>query len=361
MSEANAKPTPCALIMAGGTGGHIFPGIAVGIALREQGWRVHWLGAPNSMESDLVPPHGFPFEPVNFGGVRGKGLMTWLRMPWRLMRSTGQALKAISRVKPDVVVGMGGYITVPGGLATLIMGRTMILHEQNSRAGLANRVLSWVADRVYTAFPHVLDKGLWVGNPLREAFIQQDAPAERFANRSGPLQIVVVGGSLGARALNDTLPAALALMPAERRPKVLHQSGKNNIEALEQAYTAAGVDARTTPFIDNTAEAFAQADLVIARSGASTVTELAAVGAAALFIPFPHAVDDHQTSNAAFLVDKSAGWMMSQPEFTPERVAQWLSDMDREQLLQAALKAKALARTGAVRAITSACSEVIAR
>ncbi len=361
MSATNAKRVPCAIIMAGGTGGHIFPGIAVGIALREQGWQVHWLGAPLSMESDLAPRYDFPFEAVDFGGVRGKGLMTWVRMPWRLLRSTGQALKAIIRVKPDVVVGMGGYITVPGGLATLIMGRTMILHEQNSRAGLANRVLSWVADRVYTAFPHVLDKGLWVGNPLREAFIQQRDPAERFANRTGPLQIVVVGGSLGARALNETLPAALALMPVERRPQVLHQSGKAHIDALNQAYADAGVHARTTPFIEDTADAFAQADLVIARSGASTVTELAAVGAAALFVPFPHAVDDHQTSNAAFLVDKSAAWMIGQPEFTPERVAQWLSDIDREQLLQAALKAKALARTGAVRAITSACSEVIAR
>ena len=361
MTQSVTKRAPCAMIMAGGTGGHIFPGIAVGTALREQGWHVHWLGAPNSMESDLVPPHGFAFEPVDFGGVRGKGLMTWLRMPWRLLRSTAQAFQALLRVKPDVVVGMGGYITVPGGLATLILGRTMILHEQNSRAGLANRVLSWVADRVYTAFPHVLDKGLWVGNPLRDAFIQQAAPTERFANRTGPLQVVVVGGSLGARALNETLPAALALMPADRRPQVLHQSGKAHIQALDAAYAAAGVQARTTPFIENTAEAFAQADLVIARSGASTVTELASVGAAALFVPFPHAVDDHQTSNAAFLVDKSAAWLIPQAVFTPERVAQWLTDIDRDQLLQAALKAKALARTGAVRAITSACSEVIAR
>lgn len=361
MNTPVSKRQPCALIMAGGTGGHIFPGIAVAVALREQGWRVHWLGAPASMESELVPPYEFAFEPVNFGGVRGKGVMGWVRMPGRLMRSTWQALQAIIRIKPDVVVGMGGYITVPGGLASLILGRTLILHEQNSRAGLANRVLSWVADRVYTAFPHVLDKGLWVGNPLREAFIKQSPPAERFQGRTGPLKLVVVGGSLGAQALNETLPEALALMSPESRPHVTHQSGKRHIEALDAAYEAAGVQASTTPFIADTAAAFAEADLIIARSGASTVTELAAVGAAALFVPFPHAVDDHQTSNAAFLVEKSAAWLIPQDEFTPERLAQWLQDIDRAQLLQAATKAKALARTGAVRAITSACSEVIAR
>jgi len=345
--------------MAGGTGGHIFPGIAVGQALREQGWAVHWLGAPNSMEHDLVPQYDFPFEAVEFSGVRGKGLLPWVRLPWTLTRGMWQAIRVIARLKPDVVVGMGGFITVPGGLATLIIGRTMILHEQNSRAGLANRVLSWFADRVYTAFPHVLDKGLWVGNPLRDGFIQQASPSERFQGRSGPLSLVVVGGSLGAKALNEVLPAALEILEPNERPRVLHQSGKRHIEALDEAYANAGVVAQTTPFIEDTAQAFAAADLVITRSGASTVTEIAAVGCAALFIPFPHAVDDHQTSNAEFLVDKSAGWLMQETELSPEALANWLRSMDRDQLLQAALKAKALARTGAVRAITQACSEVI--
>lgn len=361
MSVKTTRPQPCAVVMAGGTGGHIFPGLAVAESLREQGWRVHWLGAPASMEFDLVTPRDIAFEPVQFGGVRGKGWMAWLKMPFILARACFQALRALIRVQPDVVVGMGGYITVPGGLATVLLGRTLILHEQNSRAGLANRLLSWLADRVYTAFPHVLDKGLWVGNPLRQGFFNQPLPAERFERRSGPLHIVVVGGSLGAQALNDVVPKALALLPEADRPVVLHQSGQKHVQTLADNYLQAGVTAQTTAFIDDTAEAFAQADLVIARSGASTVTELAAVGAAALFVPFPHAVDDHQTSNAAFLVDKGAGWVMAQTEFTPEALAAWLQTMDRAQLIHAADKAKSLARTGAVRAITSACAEVVAR
>ena len=355
----SSKRQPCAVVMAGGTGGHIFPGLAIAEALIASGWRVHWLGNPKGMEADLVPPKGIPFEPVDFGGVRGKGLMSWLKMPWRLLGSGIASLRALMRVQPDVVVGMGGYITVPGGLATVLLGRTLILHEQNSRAGLANKLLAWTADRVYTAFPHVLDKGLWVGNPLREAFTQQDAPAQRFEGREGPLRIVVVGGSLGAQALNTVVPQALALLPETDRPLVTHQSGQKHLEALQQAYADAGVQADTVAFIDDTAEAFAQADLVIARSGASTVTELAAIGAAALFVPFPHAVDDHQTSNAAFLVDKDAAWVMPQPEFTAEALRDWLLAMDRTQLQQAAQKAKALARTGATRAIVSACSEVV--
>lgn len=356
---SSSKPQPCAVIMAGGTGGHIFPGLAVAEALLAAGWRVHWLGNPQGMEADLVCPKGIPFEPVHFGGVRGKGLMSWLKMPWRLFSSGLASLRALMRVQPDVVVGMGGYITVPGGLATVLLGRTLILHEQNSRAGLANKLLSWLADRVYTAFPHVLDKGLWVGNPLREAFTQQEPPAQRFEGRQGPLRIVVVGGSLGAQALNTVVPQALALLGAAQRPLVTHQSGQKHLQALQQAYIDAGVEARTLAFIDDTAQAFAEADLVIARAGASTVTELAAIGAAALFVPFPHAVDDHQTSNAAFLVDKGAAWVMPQPTFTPEALRDWLLEIDRNQLQQAAQKAKALARTGATRAIVSACSEVV--
>ena len=361
MSGKTARPQACAVVMAGGTGGHIFPGLAVAESLREQGWRVHWLGAPGSMEFDLVTPRNIPFETVQFGGVRGKGVWSWLKMPFVLSRACFQALRALIRVQPDVVVGMGGYITVPGGLATVLLGRTLILHEQNSRAGMANRLLSWLADRVYTAFPHVLDKGLWVGNPLRQGFLEQLPPAQRFEGRSGPLRVVVVGGSLGAQALNTVIPQALALLPEEQRPQVLHQSGQKHVQDLQDNYAQAHVQAQTTPFIDDTAAAFADADLVIARAGASTVTELAAVGAAALFVPFPHAVDDHQTSNAAFLVEKEAAWTMAQSEFTPEALAAWLQAIDREQLLRAAEKAKALARTGAVRAITSACSEVIGR
>ena len=297
-----------ALVMAGGTGGHIFPGLAVAQALREQGWNVHWLGAPGSMEERLVPPQGFPLETIDFSGVRGKGLLTLALLPLRLLKAFAQAWAVVRRVRPDVVIGLGGYISFPGGMMATLAGKPLILHEQNSVAGMANKVLANVASRVFCAFPNALPGAQWVGNPLRQAFLQQPPPAERFAGRSGPLRILVVGGSLGAKALNDTVPQALALNPPDQRPQVRHQSGAKQIDALRQAYAQAGVVATLLPFIDNTAEAFAQADLVVCRAGASTVTELAAVGAAAVFVPFPHAVADHQTANARYLVDADAAW-----------------------------------------------------
>ena len=348
----------CALIMAGGTGGHIFPGLAVAEALRERGWRVHWLGAPASMESELVPPRGFAFEAIAFGGVRGKGALTLALLPLRLLRAFWQSIRVVRRVKPDVVVGLGGYITFPGGMMATLLGKPLVLHEQNSVAGMANKVLAGVADRVFTAYPKAMPKGIWVGNPLRVAFTQQAAPAARFAGRSGPLKLLVVGGSLGARALNDVVPQALALMPEDQRPVVTHQSGAKQIDALRANYAAAGVQATLTPFIEDTASAFAEADVIVCRAGASTVTEIAAVGAAAVFVPFPAAVDDHQTFNARFLVDAGGGWLMPQSELTPERLAQLLAGLDRTQLLDRAEKAKTLEKTTATREVVGACEEL---
>ncbi|MDP2442112.1 MULTISPECIES: undecaprenyldiphospho-muramoylpentapeptide beta-N-acetylglucosaminyltransferase [Comamonadaceae] len=350
--------TPCALIMAGGTGGHIFPGLAVAEALRERGWRVHWLGAPGSMESRLVPPRGFPLELIDFGGVRGKGLKTLFLLPLRLLRAFWQALQVVRRVKPDVLVGLGGYITFPGGMMGTLLGKPLVLHEQNSVAGMANKVLAGIADRVFTAFPGVFKKAEWVGNPLRSGFLRQPAPEVRFAGRSGPLRLLVVGGSLGARALNDTVPLALALIPSAQRPQVTHQSGEKQIEALRANYTAAGVLAELTPFIDDTAQAFADADLIVCRAGASTVTEIAAVGAAALFVPFPHAVDDHQTTNARFLSDSGCAWLVPQTELTPASLAQKLQTLQREQLMEMAGKAKQMEKTNAVAAVVSACEQL---
>ncbi len=350
--------TPCALIMAGGTGGHIFPGLAVAEALRERGWRVHWLGAPGSMESRLVPPRGFPLELVDFGGVRGKGVKTLFLLPLRLLRAFWQALQVVRRVQPDVLVGLGGYITFPGGMMGTLLGKPLVLHEQNSVAGMANKVLTGVADRVFTAFPNVFKKAEWVGNPLRAEFLRQPVPAERFAGRSGPLRLLVVGGSLGAKALNDTVPQALALIPSAQRPQVIHQSGEKQIEALRANYTAAGVLAELTPFIDDTAQAFADADLIVCRAGASTVTEIAAVGAAALFVPFPHAVDDHQTTNARFLTDAGGAWLVQQTELTPASLAMKLQTLQREQLMEMAGKAKQMEKTEAVAAVVSACEQL---
>ncbi len=349
---------PCALIMAGGTGGHIFPGLAVAEALRERGWRVHWLGAPGSMESRLVPPRGFALETIDFGGVRGKGVKTLVFLPLRLLKAFWQALAVVRRVQPDVLVGLGGYITFPGGMMGTLAGKSLVLHEQNSVAGMANKVLAGIADRVFTAFPGVFKKAQWVGNPLRAEFLRQPSPAERFAGRSGPLRLLVVGGSLGAKALNDTVPQALALIPADQRPHVIHQSGEKQIDALRANYAAAGVEATLTPFIDDTAKAFAEADLVIGRAGASTVTEIAAVGAAALFVPFPHAVDDHQTTNARFLVDAGGAWLVPQPEFTPAALAQRLQSLQRDQLMDMATKAQNMKKTEAVAAVVTACEQL---
>ncbi|MBL0918331.1 MAG: undecaprenyldiphospho-muramoylpentapeptide beta-N-acetylglucosaminyltransferase [Hydrogenophaga sp.] len=344
--------------MAGGTGGHIFPGLAVAEALRARGWRVHWLGAPGSMESRLVPPRGFPLEAVQFGGLRGKGLLTKLLLPLNLLRAFWQSLQVVRRVKPDVLVGLGGYITFPGGMMGVLLGKPLVLHEQNSVAGLTNKVLAEVADRRFNAFPDALAKAEWVGNPLREAFLNQPAPAERFAGRNGPLNLLVVGGSLGAQALNRIVPQALALIPQAQRPTVLHQSGEKQIDELRANYTAAGVQAECTPFIEDTASAYARADLVIARAGASTVTELAAVGAASLLVPFPAAVDDHQTHNARFLVDAGAAWLEAQAGLTPEKLAVLLQGLDRAQLLAMAEKARTVAKTGAVEAVVGACAEL---
>ncbi len=349
---------PCALIMAGGTGGHIFPGLAVAEALRERGWRVHWLGAPGSMESRLVPPRGFALETIDFGGVRGKGIATLALLPLRLLKAFGQSLTVVRRVQPDVLVGLGGYITFPGGMMGTLLGKPLVLHEQNSVAGMANKVLAGIADRVFTAFPNVFKKAEWVGNPLRAEFLRQPAPAERFAGRNGPLRLLVVGGSLGAKALNDTVPQALALIPAGQRPQVIHQSGEKQIDALRANYAAAGVEATLTPFIDDTARAFADADLVIGRAGASTVTEIAAVGAAALFVPFPHAVDDHQTTNARFLVDAGGAWLVPQTEFTPALLAQRLQSLQRPQLMEMATKAQQMKKTEAVAAVVTACEQL---
>jgi UDP-N-acetylglucosamine--N-acetylmuramyl-(pentapeptide) pyrophosphoryl-undecaprenol N-acetylglucosamine transferase len=349
------------LVMAGGTGGHIFPGLAVAEVLRGQGWNVHWLGAPApSMESQLVPTRGLPFEAVHFGGVRGKGLISMALLPMRLLIAFWQSLQVIRRLRPDVVVGLGGYITFPGGMMGVLMGKPLVLHEQNSVAGMANKVLAHVADRVLSTFPGVLPQTQWVGNPMREGFLNQATPAERFSNRSGPLRVLVVGGSLGAQALNSGVPQALALMPPAQRPQVVHQGGIQHLQTLQDNYAKAGVQAELLPFIEDTASAFANTDVVICRAGASTVSELAAVGVAALFVPFPHAVDDHQTVNAQFLVGKNAGWLIPQADLTPQTLADFLSGLDRAQLLQVANQAYALRKITAAADVAQACVEVLA-
>ena len=353
----------CALVMAGGTGGHIFPGLALAEALRDKGWRVHWLGGKGSpdnpsMESQLVPPRGFAFETIDFSGVRGKGVVTLAFLPLRLLKAFWQSIQVIRRVKPQVVIGLGGYIAFPAGMMAVLLGKPLVLHEQNSVAGMVNKILAQVADRVFTAFPDVLKNAQWVGNPLRAAFTKQEDTEMRFAGRTGPLRLLVVGGSLGAKALNSVVPQAIALIPLEARPIVTHQSGAKQIDELRANYQAAGVAATLTPFIDDTASAFADADLIVCRAGASTVTEIAAVGAAALFVPFPSAVDDHQTSNARFLVQSGAGWQIAQRDLTPTMLANLLQKTERMALVNIGLKAKTMQKTEATASLVAACEEL---
>ena len=346
------------LMMAGGTGGHIFPGVAVAEALKAKGWHIVWMGNPDGMEARIVPTYGYDTAWVRFGALRGKGLMRKLMLPLNLLSGFWQALRELRRVRPDVVIGMGGYITFPGGMMAVLLGRPLVLHEQNSVAGLANRVLAMVADKVLSGFPHALRKAGWVGNPVRTEINAVAPPAERFAGREGPLRLLVVGGSLGAAVLNETLPQALARIPAAVRPTVVHQAGEKQIEALRAAYAGAGVEGDLRPFIQDMAGEYAAADLVISRSGALTVAELAAVGAASLLVPFPHAVDDHQTGNAGFLAENGAAYLLPQTELNAERLAGILVSLDRTRLLQMAEHARALAKPRATEAVVRICEEL---
>lgn len=348
---------PSILVMAGGTGGHIFPGLAVAELLRTRGWQVAWLGNATGMEYRLVPSRGFSFEAVNFGGLRGKGLLTKLMLPFNLVRACLQSWQILRRLKPSVVLGMGGYITFPGGLISVILKRPLVLHEANSVAGSANRYLSKIATKTLTGFPNTLPKGEWVGNPIRGQFESMAPPAERYGARTGPLALLVVGGSLGAAALNEIIPAALALIPAEVRPHVLHQAGEKNMSELKQRYAKYEVAADVHAFIEDMAEAYAAADLVICRSGAMTVSEIAACGVAACFVPFPFAIDDHQTANAEFLATADAAKLWPQTDLNPEGLADWLQNLCRPELMAMAERAHALAKLQATERVAAICAE----
>lgn len=345
------------VIMAGGTGGHIMPGLAVADELHRHGWKVVWLGNPDGMEARRVPEHGYEMAWVRFGALRGKGLMRKLLLPFNLLRGFSQAWRHFSRIKPDVVLGLGGFISFPGGMMAALRGIPLVLHEQNSIPGLANKVLAAVADRVLTGFPGTLRQERWVGNPVRHAIAVLPAPSFRYGARSGRLHLLVIGGSLGARALNEAVPQALALLGGDERPEVVHQAGEAHLDALRAAYAAAGVEGGTVAFIEDMAGAYAWADLVICRAGALTVAELAAAGVASILVPFPHAVDDHQTANARFLTHAGAAMLLPQDELTAERLA-LLRNLTRAQLLEMAEKARALALPDATGTVANICREI---
>jgi UDP-N-acetylglucosamine--N-acetylmuramyl-(pentapeptide) pyrophosphoryl-undecaprenol N-acetylglucosamine transferase len=349
------------MIMAGGTGGHVIPGLAVASEMRRRSWHVVWLGHPSGMEATLTSKAGIEMKPVLFSGFRGKGLLQQVLMPLNILRAFWHSIAALRQVKPHVVLGMGGYIALPGGLMASLLGKPLVVHEQNSIAGLTNKILAGVADRCLNAFPKALSKGEWVGNPIRPELLAIAQPDQRYAQRQGPLQMAVVGGSLGAAALNTLVPQALALMPKESRPVVIHQSGKGNLLKLEQAYKEAGVQAQCVEFIDDMTSVYADNDLLLCRSGAMTISEIAAVGVASILVPFPAAVDDHQTTNAQFLVNAQAAILIQQKDLSPDRLAATLNGLHREALLAMAVKAKVLAKPEATAAVADICEAVAAQ
>jgi len=343
------------LILAGGTGGHVMPALAVASEMRSRGWSIVWLGTANGMEADLVPRHGIALETVSFGGLRGKGLLTKLLLPTRLLVAFWQSFRVIRRIAPRVVLGMGGYISFPGGMMSVLLGRPLVIHEQNAIAGLANRVLAGVADRTLVAFPGTLGRAQHTGNPVRGGIQLVPPPDVRYAGRDGPLRLLVVGGSLGAQALNEAVPQALAMVAPAARPVVTHQAGAKNIDALRASYARAGVDGHLVPFIEDMGSAYAQADLIICRAGAMTVAEVSAAGVAALFVPYPHAVDDHQTANARYLVDAQAARLLPQSDLTAERLAREITALDRAALAAMAVRAFALGKRDATACVADAC------
>jgi len=358
LDPATLAVMPVIIIMAGGTGGHVFPALAVAHWLAGVGYRVVWIGNRTGMEAELVSKNGFEMAWLSFSGLRGKGLLPKLMLPLNLLVAFAQAIAILRRFKPKAVAGFGGYISFPAGMMAVLLGRPLLLHEQNAVAGMANKVLARVADRVLTAFPDTLPKARWSGNPVRPEIAQLAPPEQRYAARNGVLRILVVGGSLGAQALNQMVPRALALIPVSSRPQVTHQAGAKNIEALRAEYASAGVAADTVAFIHDMASAYAAADLVICRAGAMTVAEVACAGVAALFVPFPHAVDDHQSANARFLSDAGAALLVQQGDLTPQALADTLQSLSREQCLAMARKARGRAKPDATENVAKACLEL---
>ena len=332
------------MLMAGGTGGHIFPALAVAESLRARGHHVIWLGSEGAMETRIVPQYDILLETLAIKGVRGNGLKRKLMLPFTLWKTVRESLRIIKKHRVACVIGFGGFVTFPGGVAAKLAGIPLVIHEQNAVAGLANRQLSRWAQRVLYAFPKAFEheNGL-VGNPVRADIAKLPMPAERFAERSGRLKVLVMGGSLGADILNKTVPQALAMMPEQQRPQIRHQAGRNKLGTLQADYDALGVEAECMEFITDMVSAYRDADVVVCRAGALTIAELTAAGVGALLVPFPGAVDDHQTANARFMVHAGAGLLLPQSQLTAKKLAEVLGSLNREQCLQWAEQARTLA------------------
>ena len=352
------------IIMAGGTGGHVFPALAVARELRGRDEEVIWLGTRRGIEADIVPKEGFPLEWIRVSGLRGKGALSWILAPLKLVIALIGALTVLIRRQPKVVLGMGGFASGPGGVAAWLLRKPLVIHEQNSVAGLTNRLLAGFAREVLEAFPGSFSakvRARHVGNPVRSDIVNLPEPGQRFSGREGRLRILILGGSQGALILNQTVPRALALLAAEQRPEVWHQAGKMSIEAARELYDALGLDARLETFIDNVADAYAWADLVICRAGALTISELAAAGLGAILVPYPSAVDDHQTHNADFLVAAGAAVLLPQASLTPEALAEEIGRCvgNRAALEERAARARSAARPNATREVVEVCLAMV--
>ena len=353
------------MVMAGGTGGHVFPALAVAEVLRDRGVAVTWLGTRRGIESELVPEHGFSIDFIDVEGVRGRGLMKLLKAPFVLMKSLWQSIKVIRSQQPDVVLGLGGFASGPGGVAARMLRLPLVIHEQNAIAGTTNSLLATIASRVLEAFPGALSRGEWVGNPVRKEIEALPLRKDIGAVDDTPLRLLVLGGSLGAAAINQQMPKALALLADDSQlnviqPEVRHQCGRAHQADTESAYEAAGVKASVEPFIADMAEAYGWADVVICRAGALTVAELTAAGVGALLVPYPHAIDDHQTKNGEWLVEQKAALLMQQSELTPETLATQIVEWsaDRTQLQSMAVNARKMAKGEVAESVADICMEV---
>jgi UDP-N-acetylglucosamine--N-acetylmuramyl-(pentapeptide) pyrophosphoryl-undecaprenol N-acetylglucosamine transferase len=350
------------MIMAAGTGGHIFPGLAIAQTMRARGWEVSWLGTSAGMEQDLVPKHGIAMDSIDFTGMRGKGIKHSLAGALKMVRAFADCFGFIGKRKPDVVMGMGGYVTVPGGLMSRMRGVPLVLVNADAALLLSNKTLVPFADRVCFGFPanfgKAASKAVVTGNPVRKEILDMPAPVSRFAGREGPLRILVVGGSLGAKALNDNLPAALALIPAAQRPRVTHQSGKKNIDALRAAYAQAGVEANVVDFIDDMAGAYSAADLVICRAGAITLSELTAAGVASVLVPLVASTTSHQRDNAKWMAKQNAAIHMPQTEMSAQSVATLLETLTRGACLTMANAARGVGKRDANDAIAQVLEQL---
>jgi UDP-N-acetylglucosamine--N-acetylmuramyl-(pentapeptide) pyrophosphoryl-undecaprenol N-acetylglucosamine transferase len=348
------------MIMAGGTGGHVFPALAVAKVLRDRGVAVVWLGVPGSMESRLVPANGFPIEWVRVAGIRGKGLATWAMAPFRIIGAVLQAVRIMRRVKPRAVLGAGGYVSGPGGIAAWLLRIPLLIHEQNAVAGLTNRWLARVADEVLEAFPGSFEAGTkarLVGNPVRAEIAALPEPVVRFAARGARARLLVFGGSQGAQRLNAAVPQALSRLDPARRPEVRHQTGVRGVEAARAAYLELQVEAEVLPFIEDMAAAYAWADLALCRAGAMTIAELQAAGLGALLVPFPAATDDHQTKNAQAMVRIGAGRVLQERDMTPDSLGAGIAELtaDRPRMLKMAQAARSVRNVDAAARLADLC------